>query len=95
MKNTSLILTSLVGGAIIGSALTCLLKSAKGVEMRSEAHKRIIKELKHLHAHLAGGMCNCSENGECSCSMDKMKEMESMKSMEGMEPMVATDQNNG
>ncbi len=86
MKNTSLILTSLVGGAIIGSALTCLFKSAKGVEMRSEAHRRIIHELKHLHAHLSGGMCNCSETGECSCSMEGMKEMEGVP---------ATEQSNG
>ncbi len=89
MKNTSLILTSLVGGAIIGSALTCLLKSAKGVEMRSEAHKRIIHELKHLHAHLAGGKCMCSDTGECSCSMDTMKGMDSM------EGVATTEQSNG
>ncbi len=94
MKNTSLILTSLVGGAIIGSAVTCLVKSAKGVEMRNEMHNRIIQELKHLHAHLSGGMCNCSEGGECSCnSMDKMKDK--MDKMKGMEAMTTTDQNNG
>ncbi len=74
MKNSSLILTSLIGGAIIGSAVTCLLKSAKGMELRHEAHSKIISELKHLHAHLSNGMCNCSETGECSCVMDKEKQ---------------------
>ncbi len=63
-------MATLVGGAIVGSAITICMKSAKGEGMRSMAHDKIIAELKHLHAHLAGRACNCTEDGECSCSMD-------------------------
>ncbi|MFI3302337.1 MAG: YtxH domain-containing protein [Rikenellaceae bacterium] len=69
MKNTGLLFSAL-GGAILGSAITCLIHSKKGKELRAQAHERIIKELHHLHAHLSNGMCKCSESGECSCSMD-------------------------
>ncbi|MFR9602806.1 MAG: hypothetical protein SNG02_02915 [Rikenellaceae bacterium] len=72
MKNTGTILASVIGGAILGSALTCLLKSAKASELKKQAHEKIMSELKHLHAHMAG-VCNCTEGGECSCGMEAMK----------------------
>ncbi len=72
MKNTGLLFASAIGGAIVGSVVTCFLKSAKVAEMRNQAHEKIIRELRHLHAHLSNGMCKCSEDGECSCSMDSM-----------------------
>ncbi len=90
MKNTSLIITSVVGGAILGATITCLLKSEKAKKMKGFAHDKILEEIKHLHAHLAG-MCNCSETGECSCSVDGMK---SMNSMEGMEMQPSAEKSN-
>lgn len=82
MKTTGTIIASVVGGAILGTALTCFLKSSKAAEIKSEAHKKIIHELKHLHAHMAG-MCNCTENGQCSCNMDEMSGMSEMPAVQG------------
>ncbi len=73
MKNSGLFFSAL-GGAVLGSAITCLIHSKQGKKLRSQAHERIIKELHHLHAHLSNGMCKCSETGECSCSMDTPSE---------------------
>ncbi len=80
MKKSGTILASVIGGAILGATLTCLLKTSKASELKKQAHEKIMSELKHLHAHMAG-MCNCTEGGECSCSMDAMKGMKDMPEM--------------
>ncbi|MFI3315958.1 MAG: hypothetical protein SNF93_00075 [Rikenellaceae bacterium] len=70
MKNTSSIIISLVGGAILGSAVTCLLHK-KGCKMslgKGDIHKKIMDELEQLRqfiaAHHPEGTC-CSEDSAC------------------------------
>ncbi len=77
MKKGAIILGSIIGGAILGSALTICMKSQSGKDMRRMAHQRILEELDHLHSHIKG--CSCMTGGECDCEChDTMAQMEQM-----------------
>ncbi|MFI3277675.1 MAG: hypothetical protein SNH28_02645 [Rikenellaceae bacterium] len=69
MKNSNTLLCSLIGGAILGSALTILLKSKSAASMREKVHGRILSEIEHLREH----MCRCKDG---DCSMDSMEGIE-------------------
>ncbi|MFI3319500.1 MAG: hypothetical protein SNH01_08240 [Rikenellaceae bacterium] len=68
MKNKGLFFGSLIGGALLGSALTILCHSKKAGAMRMRAHEKIMHELEHMRAHL----CQCKDG---SCSLEGMEGM--------------------
>ncbi len=72
MKKTVTILGSILGGAIVGSAITMMCCPKSGDDLRRDIQKKIIDKLNHLHKHLTeGGACNI-EGGECY-GEEKMK----------------------
>lgn len=60
MKNTGIAIVSLVGGMILGSALTMLLTPQSGPELRSSIKDMLDKELDKVR-------CRCDEKGNCEC----------------------------
>ncbi len=74
MKNSTSIITSLLGGAIIGSAVTCLVHHGckNGRIKRGDIHKKIMDELEQLRNFVASHhpseeICSC-EDPACNCN---------------------------
>lgn len=68
MKKTCTILCTLVGGAIVGSAVTMMLTPKSGEQMRGAMHRKIHEQLKKIHQNLEN--CSCMlTGGECNCNM--------------------------
>ncbi|MFI3281293.1 MAG: hypothetical protein R3Y44_04900 [Rikenellaceae bacterium] len=70
MKNNTSIIISLLGGAALGSAITCLLHH-KGCKLgKGDIHKKIMEELEQLRAFIASHhpeeICSC-EDPACNC----------------------------
>ncbi len=67
MKKTVVILSSVVGGAVLGSALTMFLAPKTGAEMRKTAHSKIMDQLTAIQekilscADMMSGSCKCDE----------------------------------
>ncbi|MFI3259255.1 MAG: YtxH domain-containing protein [Rikenellaceae bacterium] len=57
MKKTGVILTSIIGGAIVGSAVTMCLCPKSGSEFRRDAHKKIIAHIEALKARMQSCCC--------------------------------------
>ncbi len=68
MKKCTIILGSIIGGAILGSTITLCATSEKGRAMRHMAHEKIMAQLEYLQSQMKG--CNCSMEGE-----SKMEQM--------------------
>lgn len=60
MKNTGIAIVSLVGGLIVGSALTMLFTPHSGPEVRSKIKDFIDEEMEKVR-------CKCDEKGNCDC----------------------------
>ncbi len=61
MKHTSFCIVSVIGGMLIGSALTLLLAPKSGEEMRGDIGDFIKKEIERMR-------CRCNEDGSpCNC----------------------------
>lgn len=75
MKNNCTIICTAIGGAILGSAITCFIKSKRGMEMRLQAQDAIREQLNHIHEHIKG--CKCTSEG-CDCDGDEQKSGEAM-----------------
>ena len=60
MKNTGIIIASLLGGLIVGSALTMLLTPQSGPELRGKIKDFIDEEVEKVR-------CKCDEKGHCEC----------------------------
>ncbi|MFI3318879.1 MAG: hypothetical protein SNH88_06795 [Rikenellaceae bacterium] len=67
MKKNSTIICSMVGGAMLSTAILCLLKSKKGREMREGAHKMILDEIESLKAKFRS-LCGCTDE-DCQCDI--------------------------
>ncbi|MBR5807838.1 MAG: YtxH domain-containing protein [Alistipes sp.] len=63
MKNTTLSIVSLLGGMLIGSALTLALTPKTGEEMRHLVHDFIHDEIDKLHAACKDSIkpCDCEK----------------------------------
>lgn len=68
MKKTCVILSSIIGGALIGSAITCAVHRKSFARITNDTKGKILTLLDQIHAHVHG--CGCGESG-CSCTMDK------------------------
>lgn len=60
MKNTGIIIASLMGGMIVGSALTMLFTPQSGPELRGKLKDLIDEEMEKVR-------CKCDEKGHCEC----------------------------
>ncbi len=60
MKNTGIAIVSLVGGMIVGSALTMLFAPQTGAETRKQIKDFIEDEIEKVR-------CKCDEKGNCDC----------------------------
>lgn len=78
MKKGTIILGSIIGGAILGTAVTLCMTSKKSADMRKMMHEKLLAQLDHLHDHIKG--CSCMTGGECDCECgDKMDSVEKMQ----------------
>ncbi|MDE6623260.1 MAG: YtxH domain-containing protein [Alistipes sp.] len=68
MKNTGIVITSLVGGLIVGSALTMLFTPHSGPEMRRHLKNFFDDEMDKMKSELDKLRCKCDENGHCDCN---------------------------
>lgn len=60
MKNTGIVIASLLGGMIVGSAITMLFTPQSGPELRSKIKDMIDEEVEKVR-------CKCDERGHCEC----------------------------
>ena len=60
MKNTGIVIASLLGGMIVGSALTMLFTPQSGPELRGKIKDLIDDEIEKVR-------CKCDEKGHCEC----------------------------
>lgn len=60
MKNTGITIVSLIGGMIVGSALTMLFTPQSGPELRKQLKDFLEEELDKVR-------CKCDEMGNCDC----------------------------
>lgn len=60
MKNTGIIIASMLGGLIVGSAITMLLTPQSGPELRGKIKEFIDEEMEKAR-------CKCDEKGHCEC----------------------------
>lgn len=68
MKNTGIVITSLVGGLIVGSALTMLFTPHSGPEMRRHIKNFLDDEMYKMKDELEKLRCKCDEKGNCDCN---------------------------
>lgn len=68
MKNTGIVITSLVGGLIVGSALTMLFTPHSGPEMRRHIKNFLDDEMDKMKDELEKLRCKCDEKGHCDCN---------------------------
>ena len=61
MKNTGIIIASLLGGMIVGSALTMLFTPQSGPELRGKIKDFVDDEVKKARAKLDGKECECED----------------------------------
>lgn len=62
MKNTGIIIASLLGGMIVGSALTMLFTPQSGPELRGKIKDFVDEEVKKARAKLDGKEgCECED----------------------------------
>ena len=66
MKNTGIIITSLLGGLIVGSALTMLIKPQSGLETRKQIKDFLNDEIdkmkdkvEKVHEQIEEARCKC------------------------------------
>lgn len=74
MKNTGIAIVSLVGGMIIGSALTMLFTPQSGPELRRKIKDSIDDEvdmikdkLGKVEEKIKETACKCDGKGQCDC----------------------------
>ena len=64
MKHTGICIGSLLGGMVLGAAVTMLMTPHTGREMRENIREFIEKEIDKVR-------CKCDENGNCDCDETK------------------------
>ncbi len=69
MKKTCIILGSILGGAMVGSAVTMLCCPKSGAEFRRDAHKMMVDKFNKLQEQIKGMGCNCD------CDSEKSEEL--------------------
>ncbi len=75
MKNSTSIIVSLLGGVVLGSAVTCILrdKCKMGNINKDSIHKKIMDELEQIRAFVAAHhpeeICSC-EDPACNCNKE-------------------------
>lgn len=69
MKNTGIVIVSLVGGLIIGSALTMLFTPQSGPELRKQLKDLIGDEVDKMKSK-ASRMEEMIEEARCKCNED-------------------------
>ncbi len=62
MKQTTLCLTTLLGGMIIGSALAMLLTPQSGPELRNNIRERFDREMEKMRQEIDKVRCKCEPN---------------------------------
>ncbi len=69
MKNTISIVASLLGGIVVGSAVTCILRDKCKLH-KGDIHRKIMEQLEQLRAfveaHHSEELCSC-EDPACNC----------------------------
>lgn len=72
-NNTSTIIASLLGGIVLGSAVTCILRD-KCKMGKTDIHKKIMEELEQLRkfvaAHHSEELCSCDDPA-CNCPKEE------------------------
>ncbi len=72
MKNTTSIIISLVGGALLGSAVTCIVRDHCKMK-KGDIHKKIIAELEQLQKFVAEHhpeMAGTCEGSSCNVAKE-------------------------
>ncbi|MEG1622550.1 MAG: YtxH domain-containing protein [Alistipes sp.] len=64
MKNKGMCIASLVGGMIIGSALTLLLTPQSGPELRHALREKMDKEFDKISQEIDAARCQCDQKPE-------------------------------
>lgn len=62
MKQTTLCLTTLLGGMIIGSALAMLLTPQSGPELRNNIRELFDREMEKMRQEIDKVRCKCEPN---------------------------------
>lgn len=68
MKKTGTVLLSLLGGAIVGSAVAMLLTPHSGPEMRRRIKSFVDDEMEKVKDEFERLRCKCDEEGNCDCN---------------------------
>lgn len=76
MKNTGIVIVSLLGGLIVGSALTMLFTPHSGPDMRRHIKNfiddeidKVKDEFERVKEEVEKVRCKCDESGHCDCEM--------------------------
>lgn len=67
MKNTGIVVASLLGGALIGSAIAILFTPHSGPEMRRRIKDFVDDEMEKMKSEFERLRCKCDEKGRCEC----------------------------
>ena len=67
MKNTGIVVASLLGGALIGSAIAILFTPHSGPEMRRRIKDFVDDEMDKVKEEFERLRCKCDEKGNCAC----------------------------
>ncbi len=78
MKKTCVILSSIVGGALIGSAITCAVHRKSFARITHDTKGKILDLLDQIHSHVHGCACKCSESEEAQSEDEAMEAKMSM-----------------
>lgn len=73
MKKTVVILSSLVGGAVLGSALTMFMTPKSGADMRKKAHSKIMDQLSTIQEAIDS--CGKMISGGCKCDSNEIEKV--------------------
>ncbi len=68
MKKTGTVLLSLLGGAIVGSAVAMLFTPHSGPEMRRRIKGFVDDEMEKVKEEFERLRCKCDEDGVCDCN---------------------------
>ena len=68
MKHTGIVVASLLGGALIGSAIAILFTPHSGPEMRRRIKDFVDDEMDKVKDEFERLRCKCDEHGHCDCA---------------------------
>lgn len=67
MKHTGIVVASLLGGALIGSAIAVLFTPHSGPELRRRIRDFVDDEMDKVKEEFERMRCKCDEHGHCDC----------------------------